>query len=351
VTFVVEANAFGGSETYVVELLQRLPRRFECALLAAEPVPDALRRAAHDLGVASSLMERANGKLDLARIARQARAVRATQPDLVHVNLPVVPYSRHLVGALVLAGLPAVATLHLASPLESGVQRQLLGLAFRRLTRLIAVSEETRQQLCSELGAAESVVHVVPNGVEVRPAVALRESPRVVRIGAVGRLSDQKGFDVLIEAVRELVNAGERVEAVIAGEGLDRQRLEEQARGLPVSFPGFVADIPAFLAGVDVFCLPSRSEGLPFALLEAMMAGLPCVATGVGDVSLALGDTGVIVTPDDVDGLAAGLAAVVRAPGQRLELGRLAHARAVERYSVERMVRQTAAIFDEALAA
>ena len=350
VAFIVEADAFGGSETYVVQLLRHLPGRFERVLLAAEPVPEELRAAARALAVPSSPLERTHGKLELGRIGRQVKAVRATRPDLVHVNLPIVPYSRHLLGALVLAGVPTVATLHLVAPLGSDIQRRLLGLAFRRVKRLIAVSEETRRQLCSELGVRESIVRVVPNGVELRPAVRLREAPPVVRIGAVGRLTDQKGFDLLLEAVRRLTESGEPVEAAIAGAGADRDALERRAHGLPVSFVGFVDDVPGFLAGVDVFCLPSRWEGLPFALLEAMMTGLPCVATRVGDVSEAVGQAGVLVEPGDVEGLVTALRSLVQSPDRRVEFGRAAHAAVVERHSVGRMIDQTAAIFDEALA-
>jgi glycosyltransferase involved in cell wall biosynthesis len=350
-SFIVEADAFGGAEAYVTALLLHLPARFKCTLLAGEPVPVELREAAAALDVKSLPVERASGKLDIARIARQVAAVRATRPDLVHVNLPIVSSSRHLLGALALTRVPTVATLHLVAPIESNFQRRLLGLAFRRVTRLIAVSEEARRQLCTDLGALEPVVRVVPNGVDVRAAVALREKPDVFRIGAVGRLTDQKGFDVLIEAVRRLSETDERLEAVVVGEGPDRQKLERQARGLPVSFTGFVHDVPALLADVDAFCLPSRSEGLPFALLEAMMAGLPCVATTVGDVPAALGRAGLLVTPEDVDALVSGIRELIHAPARRLELGRRAHERAVERHSVEGMVRETAAVFNEALAA
>jgi glycosyltransferase involved in cell wall biosynthesis len=349
-TFVVEADAFGGAETYVAALLRHLPGRFERALLTAGPVPVELREAAAAMGVRPASVERVEGKLELARMVRQVSAVRATRPDLVHVNLPIVTYGRHLLGGLVLARVPTAATLHLVAPLGSAAQRRLLGLVFRRLKRLIAVSEETKKQLCSELGVSESVVRVVPNGVEVRPAVARRESPAVVRIGAVGRLTEQKGFDILIEAVRRLVESGEPVEAAIAGDGPERARLEQQAGGLPVSFVGFVQDIPAFLEGLDLFSLSSRREGLPFALLEAMMSGLACVATNVGDVPEAVGPAGVLVAPEDADGLAGALRMLARAPERRLELGRAAHNRAVEQHSVERMVSETAAAFDEALA-
>src|SRR5581483_6078737 len=107
------------------------------------------------------------------------------------------------------------------------------------------------------------------------------------------------------------------VEVVIAGDGPERDTLAGLAQGLPVELPGFVQDVPALLAGLDVFCLTSRLEGLPFALLEAMMAGLPCVASDVGDVADALGGAGVVVRPGDVEALAAALARLVSSPEER----------------------------------
>ncbi len=114
---------------------------------------------------------------------------------------------------------------------------------------------------------------MVANGVDERPAVAPRDGP--LRVGGVGRLTAQKGFDVLIEAVRRLAGEGMAVEAVIAGDGPDRAALAAAADGLPVELPGFVDDVPAFHRELAAFCLPSRWEGLPFALLEAMRAAFP----------------------------------------------------------------------------
>jgi glycosyltransferase involved in cell wall biosynthesis len=104
------------------------------------------------------------------------------------------------------------------------------------------------------------------------------------------------------------------------------------------------------LESLDIFCLPSRWEGLPFALLEAMMAGLPCVAARVGDVPEALGAAGALVPPDDLESLIEAVRDLVRSPARRRELGAAAHARAVERYSVDRMVAETADVYEGVLA-
>lgn len=341
-TIVVDSDVYGGAEAYAAHLLRRLPERFERILLATPGVPGQLREVAGDALVT---FERPRGKADLGRLARAARALRGTRPDLVHVNMATAANNRHLIGLCGLLRMRAVATLHVVAPLESTTQTAILQRAYRRLAAFIAVSEETRRQLGEELGLRE--VLVIANGVEERPPVAGVDRP--FRVGAIGRLTEQKGFDVLIEAVRRLEADGVSIETVIAGDGPDRAALSAQANGLGVELRGFVEDVPAFHAELAAFCLPSRWEGLPFALLEAMMSGVPCVASDVGDMRLALDGAGLVVPPEDMAALASALGELAASPELRRELGAAAHERAVDRYGVEKMVAETVDVYDKAL--
>jgi glycosyltransferase involved in cell wall biosynthesis len=346
VTLVVNSDVYGGAEVYVAHLLRRLPQRFEATLLATPGVPAQLRDSA---GEAFATFEPPRSKIDLPRLARVARALRATKPDLVHVNMATAANNRHIVGLCGLLRIPAVATLHIAAPLDSAVQRAILRRVYPHLAELIAVSEETRRQLCDDLGLPPDAVRVVANGVEEREAVALAPNGPL-RVGAAGRLTSQKGLDVLLEAVRLLVAENVQIAAVVAGEGPDREALRAAAEGLPVELRGFVEDMPAFHAGLGAFCLPSRWDGLPFALLEAMMSGLPCVASDVGDVGLALDGAGLVVPPEDPAALAEALRVLAESPARRRELGLAAHQRAKERYTVETMAAETARVYEDALA-
>jgi glycosyltransferase involved in cell wall biosynthesis len=110
---------------------------------------------------------------------------------------------------------------------------------------------------------------------------------------------------------------------------------------LPVEFRGFVRDVPAFLRELDLFCLPSRREALPLALLEAMAAGLPCVATDVGDIRAAVGDAVLLVPPEDDRALAAALDSLLGDPERRVALGRRARQRAVSHLDADLMARRT----------
>ncbi|MFC6084047.1 glycosyltransferase [Sphaerisporangium aureirubrum] len=105
----------------------------------------------------------------------------------------------------------------------------------------------------------------VRNGVDLPARVNGRSTVNggPLQAGAVGRLTGQKGFDLLTAAVAELVRRGHRLEVQVAGEGRDRARLESAAEGLPIRFLGVILDVPALLSGLDLFCLPSRREALP----------------------------------------------------------------------------------------
>jgi glycosyltransferase involved in cell wall biosynthesis len=350
VTFVVESSAYGGAEAYLVHLLRYLPEPFVCTIVATRPLPKQIEAAAEELHVPFVMVAPVRGKFDVVALARQRRAIGKTRPHLVHVNMTTIANGRHLIGALVMTQqAPVIATLHSVAPLGSRVQTRILRAAYRRLSRVITVSEGTRQQLRDELRVDDDVVRLIRNGVELQHN-RTRPTHVPVRIGSLGRLTREKGFDLLIEAIRPL-RVGEDITVVLGGEGPERGALELQARGLPIELAGYVEDVPAFLGDLDIFCLASRWEGLPFSLLEAMMGGLPCVATDVGDIAPALGDAGILVPPEDVAALTAALRRLVESRMERLRLGRAAHARAKTHLSVEAMVRSTVDVYAEVLAA
>jgi len=351
-TFLVDSPTWGGAETYVASLMRRLPDRFSCTLVATEPVPAPLAAAAEARGRLVTVGP-VGGRWP--RAPDLYRAVAATRPELVHVNLVDPAANRILLGVAGAGPAPAVATAHMIGTTGSGLSRIGLAVVYGRLAAVVAVSAEVRDLLTGRLRLPSGLVRVVRNGVEpFRPAPDGRASrlgdggPLVV--GGVGRLTRQKGFDLLVEATRRLVREGWPVEVRLAGAGRERDRLAAAAAGLPVRLAGFTDDVPGFLAELDVFCLPSRAEGLPLALLEAMMAGLPCLATAVGEVPAAAGKAALVVPPEDVDALTRALRQLLGDPRLRAELAGRARALAVRNFDVAAMVAATVAIYDEALA-
>lgn len=174
-----------------------------------------------------------------------------------------------------------------------------------------------------------------------------------IRIGSLGRLHPVKGYDVLVAALGRLTAQGFTLpvplELVIAGEGDERGRLEALAQDMAVGtirFPGYADDPRRFLSGLHLYTQPSRSEGFCIAAHEAMTAGLPVVASAVGEMpwSIRQGETGLAVPPDDVDALAGALRAMLQDPSKLHLMGMAARTDMLERYSQARFAETGEAI-------
>jgi len=342
VLLVNNSCSFGGAELYLEELMRGRPADTEMRMTTRDTAPARLSEVAAAAGVlVTAWRPTPAGLWCLHRELRRA--------GLVHLNMAWNGDHAHTIALAWLCRRPVIATVHIWVQPRSAWRRQVLRLGYRRFQRVIAVSAEIQGQVVDQLGVRPDAVEVIANGVPYA-APPVRAPRPVVVVGGLGRLVPAKGFDLLIEAVRRLRDRGSPIEAVIAGEGPERASLERAADGLPVRFPGFVTDTRTFFGGVDIFCLPSRWEGLPFALLEAMMAGTPCVAADVGDVAVALGDTGRLVAPGDLDAFVSALEGFVSDAPERAASGRAAHERARDQFGIERCIAQTLAVYAKASA-
>lgn len=342
VTYLLDSPNDGGAESYLVQLLNGLSTNQESAVVATRPAPGILVAAAGD-----RLLEVDPVGTDRRRVPAIASSVWSTGPDVVHVNLIDPASNCVLIQAACEAGAPAVATCHMVGALPD---RARLRAAYAGLEAVIAVSREIAGLLRTGLDLDRDAVHVISPGVApLHPTTRARTGP--IRIGAVGRLTAQKGFDLLIDAARRLAAAGHDVDVVIAGEGRDRAALEALAEGSPVHVLGQVRDIPGFLASLDVLCLPSRAEGLPYALLEAMSAGLPCVAADVGDIRAAVGNAVIVVPPENVNALVSALQRLIVDAPLRRHLGSTSAALVRERFTIDRMLEATAGVYETVVAA
>jgi glycosyltransferase involved in cell wall biosynthesis len=166
-------------------------------------------------------------------------------------------------------------------------------------------------------------------------------------IGGIGRLDPVKGYDSLIQVVARLVAEFPNVILALAGSGPDRERLNRIAResGIEsrVRFLGFHADVRPVYQAFDVFAMPSLSEALPYAVLEAMASGLPVVGTIVGGVPeiIVPGETGLLVPPRDPNALAESLRILLRDAGLRARMGTAGRERVMRHFHERDMVRRT----------
>ena len=336
------------------------------------------------LGVDEAVVARvAAGRPDARAVvappARHPALLGRLRPDVVHVNL-AAPWAgaADLAAALALPRTRVVAVQQL--PLRTVAlpvwlrTRTLL----RRLDGHVAVGEASARRMedfyalgrgsvvsvpncvpdCYRSGHDASTPHSVRDGrpapdPEPLPPRAPRPPDAPLVVGSLGRLDAVKGYDVLLRALARLPG----VRAVVVGEGGARTALEAQAREFGVAdrveLPGWVDEPASVLSGFDVFCLPSRSEGFPLSIVEAMLAALPVVATRVGSVAelVADGRSGLLVERDDVDGLVATLARLRDDPALRSRLGDAGRERARASYTVEHMAGAYERLWAQVLAA
>ena len=278
-------------------------------------------------------------------------------PDIVHSH----GYRSDLVDSRVAARLaiPRVSTMHgfTGGDLRNRLYEWLQRREARRMDAVIAVSRAIGDLLATSKVPRERV-HVVPNAYHPRAHLAERGAarrelglpPDAFVVGWVGRLTAEKGADVLVDAMSHFER--ELVLASFMGDGKERQSLvarsAAKARG-KVTWHGLVPEASRLLRAFDVFVLSSRTEGTPMVLFEAMNAGVPIVATRVGGVPDVLRcEDALLVDADDPSSLAAAIRETMRNPGAALARVASARARLVD-YTVEPWVDRHAAIYRQIL--
>ncbi len=283
---------------------------------------------------------------DVLRIARE-RAV-----DVFHTH--ELPAMMGLAPAALLRGLPMVATLHGREYIAARGRRRLLcRLAARCSRRVVAVSRALERFLVEDVGVSRRKVETIHNGIDVhrfddesacasvRDELRIPASARVV--GTVGSLYPVKGQTHLLRALASLSREFPETVCLIVGRGellpVLQREAADQGLGGRVRFLGYRTDVPRLLGVMDVFVLPSLSEGLPLALVEAQAAGKPAVATHVGGNPEVIEDgrTGYLVPPGRSDALADRISALLRDPAKARAMGDLGRSRAQQRFSLDSM--------------
>ena len=254
---------------------------------------------------------------------------------------------------------PMVRTRHISAPVP--LNRPTRWLYTRATQRIVTTGETLKKELVERNGFAAVRIDSVPTGVDTerfrpgdraaaRAALGLPAEPTL--IGIVATLRSWKGHRYLVEALTGLPDT---VGLVIVGDGPQREALQGQVRALGlgqrVLFAGNQRDVVPWLQAVDVFALPSyANEGVPQALIQAMLAGLPCVTTAIGSIGeLAVPDrTALVVPTEDAAALRAALEKLLADPALRQRLGAAARAHAAARFSYEAMVASMERIYREA---
>jgi glycosyltransferase involved in cell wall biosynthesis len=295
----------GGAEEYALKVaVEGVQRGWQVsmALPVAEGVT-TLRRDAKQSGVhvvdlnASDNYEfgvRAPRRLQIIETWRTVRLLRAIRPDVVNLTVPFPRYALSCIAATAIVNTPTLVVFQLVKdPVLLAASPWIYRVLRRRKQAWIAVSHNGQRLLARAFKVPARLVDVIQNGGtsllvgmgrqeargSVRREFGLDTTARIVM--NVGRLTPQKGQLELVDAVAPILRASPDVYVVIVGEGELAGRLREEALAKGVAkqviLTGSREDVPRLLAAADIFAFPSQFEGTPFALLEAMSAGLPAV--------------------------------------------------------------------------
>lgn len=359
------SNAMLGAERVVLELASKTREfGYESVLVALQsantPEPELVQRS-RAAGIATYVLS-CRGRFDPTVFGRLRRLLHAQRADLLHCH----GYKENFYGLPAAAGLPVVTTNHLWKRTSPALKFYcwLDAKLSRRFDHVIAVSEPIRQELLAA-GVAPQKISRIINGIDVDPyqrplQPAERQEIRQqlgikqeqLALVMLSRLGKEKGHTFAIQALAELKHRFPHAVLLIVGAGPELGALQKEVaeRGLAsqVRFCGQRSDVDQILRAVDAFLMPSLLEGLPMALLEAMAAGLPSIASRVGDIDTVIehDQSGLLVPPADVSELVSAMTRLLSDASLRQRLGQSACHTIAQRFSSRQMALLYCQLYD-----
>ena len=366
VLLLAENTGVGGINTYLVLIADEMRRRgVKVDLAAIWPKPDNwLQQRCDEIGLPLWVLASRRSLIEFPRVIWSLTGlVRRHRYRVIHGQ---GYYSDLLAHAARIASgghASVVATVHGLPESRNLGLRLLYWLdkhSLRWTSKTITQTRDTARRLEGIWVEPERLV-IVPNGIVSRTDAERiarevggdRKETDVPVVAFVGRLSSEKGCDVLIESARLLRERGRAFRLRIVGDGPDRGRLAQQVRraflGDAVVFEGWQSDVSRYYRAADVVVVPSLRENQPLTALEAMLYGCPVVATDVGGVSEVIHheQTGLLAAPGDPASLARALDRCLMDAGLRATLGQAGQAYVIAQHTIEQMVDRTIAVYPE----
>jgi glycosyltransferase involved in cell wall biosynthesis len=345
IAYLLTPITFGGAEKVSLNFLAHVDRnRFDIhPILLTRPWEDEpylvkkIKEYGYSYDLVPVALRDSRDPFRVARVFKKIHSILKKSPfDLVHTNgyfadICALPASRML-------GVPGISTCHgfINNDARLRFYNRLDLNALRLTRRIFCVSKEIKDLLIKSRLPAEKL-RVLPNAVPVcdgqKIQVDIREMVRrslnIARdeflIGYCGRLSEEKGLSFLVKAQSELARAGIQTKLILIGDGPKRKELEKMAQDLGtdnlVIFIGFRQEVADLLQSLDAFVLPSLTEGTPMALLEAMAAGIPVIASAVGEIPSIIENNvnGILVGPAKSNEIAHALGRLIGDNSLRLQ--------------------------------
>jgi glycosyltransferase involved in cell wall biosynthesis len=365
VALVIGQLQQGGAEGQLVHLANGLLSGgyqpvVACLSEVSEPHGSSLRRK----GIDVKLFPR-KGRADFRRVMALASWLKEEKIDLVHSFL--VGANSYAYAAVLIARRPKlIVSSRTTMKIPGTAARMVHRWVFRHATAVVANSASVREFTMKYYGVPGDRIRVIRNGVVLRDGIGddhrrrhraeLGVDDLPVLVVTLGRLSPEKNLSLFVELAEKLDGTNPETRFIIVGDGPERQRLESiiRAKSLQhrVIMAGARSDVSGFLSAMDIFVLTSDTEGLPNAVMEAMGAGLPVVASRVGGTHevVADGATGFLVAPGDSDAFIRAISALLQEPQSRVRFGQAGRARIAGEFSVAKMVSGTCRLYDQVCA-
>lgn len=352
ILYSIETSGPGGAEKMLISLVDSLDRsRFRAVicLLKKGWLHDQLLARGH-----LTYVNPLHSTVDVRWVRRAMSLLKSERVDVMHAH----EFYMNAYSALLakLTGIPSVTTIHGKNYSSAKWYRRAAYRAVSRTTKMIAVSTGIADFLSRDVGIDASRLTTVRNGIDASVFAPTPQGKANARadlglsmqqpvIGCLGNLYPVKGHTHLIEAAAAICRRYCDAVFLFAGRGHMLETLQQQAAQLGIErnmrFLGFREDTPALLAAMDVFVLPSLSEGLPLSLLEAMAAEKGIVASEVGGIPevIVSGQNGFLVRPADPPGLAEKILALLDAPDRASAMAQRARTDVLANFDIAAMTR------------
>ena len=343
---VIPYFCFGGAETMCENLtyaLKKMGHEVTVVSLYAERTPISQRMEA--AGVEICYLDKKLG-LDISMVSKLAKIMKKACPDVVHTHLDVIKYA---VAAAKLAGIKkCVHTVHNVADKEAeGRVQKIINTIYFKLgwSTPVALSPEVQGSILSFYGLKKDQVPVVYNGIDLsRCAPKETYHADAITLVHIGRFNEQKNHEGLLKAFQKIRQRYPDCSLNLLGDGELRESMESLAKELGIAenirFLGSQSNVHPYLQSADIFLLPSRYEGMPMTIIEAMGTGLPIVASAVGGVpDMITNEESGLLVPCDADAVSEAVLRLMADEKLREKLGRKAKEESC-RFSAEYMAEQ-----------
>ena len=357
ILYLMETAGRGGAESVVLTLAKQRGDRAHVASLRSGWLTEQICEAGVECSVLPYPM-----RSDLLLVFGIARLIDKVKPDLVHCHC----FTMNTLGAVAaaIAGVPSIGTVHGAIyDLDTRARRLAYRVAGRLHHRIVTVSHYLRDELHNRTGVPTGKIEAIYNGVAATDAA--RDDTAFVRcetgvadsevlVGSVGMLRPEKGHLDLIEALAIARKAVPGMKLLLVGDGKCKEELMRRAEECrlngAVKFASSGSNVMSMMGAMDIFALPSHTEGLSIATIEAMSCGRPVVVTDCGGPTeiVSHGVTGLVVPPCDPPSMAEALVRLARDSALRTCLAANGRARARDAFSVGRMLERYEQVYEEA---